>query len=47
MAKISVKRTHITPKNHNPQRKIQIKSVVINNQMQKLRQDANAKRNRG
>lgn len=44
MAKIKVTRTTIKRKGGAPQKKLTARRVVINNQVKKLNQDANARR---
>lgn len=44
MAEINVKRTTIKHKGGAPQKKFTARRVVVNNQVKKLNQDANARR---
>ena len=44
MAQINVRRVTVKRKDNKPQKKLTMRRVVINNQVQRLKQDASAKR---
>lgn len=44
MAQINIRRVTVKRKDNKPQKKLTMRRVVINNQVQRLKQDASAKR---